>query len=98
MTVSDKEVLTTDIHKAIAIMHIKVFRSDVGVVHTKVQNDAPVDGNVSGRHHEFTEKCNFVLNSMKEEYEDIEDIEDFQWICTDNSLTESNLEWYFAKA
>ena len=97
MSVSDKEVLTTDIHKAIAIMHIKVFRSDVGVVHTKVQNDAPVDGNVSGRHHEFTEKCNFVLNSMKEEYEDIEDIEDFHWICTDNSLTKSNLEWYFAK-
>jgi len=99
MSVSDKEVLTTDIHKAIAIMHIKVFRSDVGVVHTKVQNDVPVDDNVSGQHNEFTEKCNFVLNSMKEEYiEDIEDIEDFQWICTNNSLTKSNLEWYFAKA
>jgi len=97
MSVSDKEVLTTDIHKAIAVMHIKVFRSDVGVVHTKVQNDVLVDDNVSGRHHEFTEKCNFVLNSMKEEYED-KDIEDFHWICTDNPLTESNLEWYFAKA
>ena len=35
MSVSDMEVLTTDIHKAIAVMHIKVFRSKVGVVHTK---------------------------------------------------------------
>ena len=35
MSVSDMGVLTTDIHKAIAVMHIKVFRSKVGVVHTK---------------------------------------------------------------
>ena len=42
---------------------------------------------------EFTNDCNFILLSMKTAQEDIED---FEWICSNNSLTKANLERYDA--
>ena len=42
---------------------------------------------------EFTNDCNFILLSMKTAQKDIED---FEWICSNNSLTKANLERYDA--
>ena len=59
------------------------LRKAIAIMHTKVN-----------RYDEFTDKCNFVLTSMREVYEDAED---FKWICSDNSLTQANLDWYLSK-
>ena len=59
------------------------LRKAIAIMHTKVN-----------RYDEFTDKCNFVLTSMREVYEDAED---FKWICSNNSLTKANLDWYLSK-
>ena len=59
------------------------LRKAIAIMHTKVN-----------RYDEFTDKCNFVLTSMREVYEDAED---FKWICSNNSLTQANLDWYLSK-
>ena len=59
------------------------LRKAIAIMHTKVN-----------RYDEFTDKCTFVLNSMREVYEDAEE---FHWICSDNSLTQANLNWYLSK-